>query len=71
MSGGVLYNQALVTHNGLENVRLFNSPFAYIRPLLCRLRVLFLRVRRRPSRFPVICELLKEGCFDVGRLMIN
>ena len=68
MSCWVLYDQTLVLLNGLKDMRLFNGPLADVCPFFGGLGIFFLCVRGFPPCVPVICELLEEVCFDVGRL---
>ena len=68
MSSWVFYDQTLILLNGLEHMGLLNRPLANIGPFFGSLRVFLLCVRGFPACFPVICELLEEICFDIGRL---
>ena len=70
VSSLVLDNETFVAFHALQNHRLLDRPGADILPLLLRrlVRLLF-GVRCFPPRVPVICELLEEGCFEVGGLM--
>lgn len=70
MGSCVLHNQALITLHSLEDVWLFNSPFADVCPLLVLVRTLgiLLGVRWLPSCLPIVCELLDEIALDSGRL---
>jgi hypothetical protein len=60
----VLNNKALVTVNTLEYGGFLYSPLANICPVLLGRGVFLFGVRRGPSFFPVVSELLKEGSFD-------
>lgn len=64
MSSGTLRDKTLVARNARQNSRFFNSPFANVSPVLVRLGVLLLSVRRSPSRLPIIGELLKKRSVD-------
>jgi hypothetical protein len=64
----ILNNQTLVSVNTLVDGRFLNGPFADISPILLRLGVFLLGVRRSPPRFPVVRELFQEGSFKAGRL---
>lgn len=71
VSSRVLNDKTLVALNALENGGLLNSPLANICPLLLVLASVLhvlLGVRGLPSRLPIVCELLKEGRLEVGRL---
>lgn len=68
MSGRVLDNEPLVALNAFEDVRLFDGPGSNVGPVLVGLRVLLFGMRRRPSRVPIVCELLKERRFKSGGL---
>ena len=68
MSRRVLYDQTLVMLDSLEDMGLFNRPFADICPFFGSLRIFFLRVGGFPACVPVIRKLFEELCFDVGRL---
>ena len=64
----ILDNKALVTVDTLEYGGLLYRPLANICPVLFGRGVLLFGVRRCPSFFPVVSELLKEGSFDGGWL---
>jgi hypothetical protein len=66
MSCRVLHNETLVTFNAFEYMGLLNGPLADIRPFFVGLGVFLLGVRGLPPRFPIVCELFDEICFDVG-----
>ena len=68
MSCWVLYNQSLVSLNPLQDSGFFDRPLSNVCPLLISLRVFLLCMRWLPSRFPIIGELFKEGCFDIWGL---
>lgn len=68
MSCWVLYNQTLVLLNALQNMGLLNRPLANVCPLFGGLRIFFFCMGGFPPCVPVMCELLEEVCFDVGRL---
>jgi hypothetical protein len=69
VSGRVLHNETLVSVDTLEDRGFLNGPFTDVGPILLRLRVLLLSMRRCPPGVPVIGELLEEGSFDGGRLI--
>lgn len=69
VSGGVLDHQTLIALNALQHGGLLNRPGTDVGPILVRLRILLLRVRRRPSGVPVISELLEEWSLEASRLV--
>lgn len=71
MSRWVLHHQTLVALYSLEDGRLLNRPFSDISPFLGSFGVVLLCVRRLPSSLPVVCELLKEGSFELCGLVFE
>lgn len=65
MSGRILHNKTLVTFYTLKYRRFLNSPSPDIGPLLLGFRIFLFCMRWSPSWVPAICELLKEGCFNI------
>ena len=68
MSCRVLYNETIILLNGLKDMGFLDGPLADVCPFFGSLGIFFLCVRRLPPCIPVICKLLEEVCFDVGRL---
>lgn len=68
MSSGIFDYKAFVALNGLQYMRLLDRPCTNIGPFLIGFGVFLLRVRWFPPRVPIVGELLKERCFDFGRL---
>lgn len=64
----VLHNKALVALHSLQNRRLLDLPGTNVGPFLLGPGVILFGVRRSPSGFPAIGELLEEGSFESGRL---
>jgi len=68
VSSWVLHHKTLVASNARVYGGLLYRPLADVGPVLIRLRVLLLCMRRLPPCLPVVGELFEEGSFQVGGL---